>query len=121
LGTLLFICGAGGGFLSETGENMGREMVVTDSRIEVAAGRVLNITLTADGVVVVQNEWDGGLRTWMVPSVAALRWLIYEATAGENTAENLPPLNSIVLEREQVERFQLVARPHEVKTQDKEV
>jgi hypothetical protein len=35
---------------------MGREMVVTDSRIEVAAGRVLNITLTADGVVVVQNE-----------------------------------------------------------------
>jgi hypothetical protein len=26
-------------------------------------------------------------------------------------AENLPPLNSIVLEREQIERFHIVARP----------
>jgi hypothetical protein len=113
LGTLLFICGAGGGFLSETGENMGREMVVTDSRIEVAAGRVLNITLTADGVVVVQNEWDGMLRRWMIPSFETLRWLIYEATAGETPPRiyHLPPLNSIVLEREQVERFHIVARP----------
>jgi hypothetical protein len=102
LGTLLFICGAGGGFLSETGENMGREMVVTDSRIEVAAGRVLNITLTADGVVVVQNEWDGMLRRWMIPSFETLRWLIYEATAGETPPRiyHPPPLNSIVLERE---------------------
>jgi hypothetical protein len=66
-------------------------LVVTGSGIEVAVGRVLSITPTPDGVVIVQNEWDGGLRTWMVPSVAALRWLIYEATAGENTAENLPP------------------------------
>jgi hypothetical protein len=62
--------------------------------------RVLNITPTPDGVVVVQNVWDGRLRTWMISSIATLRWLIYEATAGENAAENLPPLNSIVLERE---------------------
>jgi hypothetical protein len=106
------------GLLSETGENMGREMVVTDSRIEVAAGRVLNITLTADGVVVVQNEWDGMLRRWMIPSFETLRWLIYEATAGETPPRiyHLPPLNSIVLEREQVERFHIVARPYEINT-----
>jgi hypothetical protein len=35
--------------------------------------RVLNITPTPDGVVVVQNEWDGRLRTWMIPSIATLR------------------------------------------------
>jgi hypothetical protein len=35
-------------------------LVVTDSGIEVAVGRVLNITPTPDGVVIVQNEWDGG-------------------------------------------------------------
>jgi hypothetical protein len=51
-------------------------LVVTDSGIEVAVGRVLNITPTPDGIIIVQNEWDGRLRTWMVPSVAALRWLI---------------------------------------------
>jgi hypothetical protein len=45
-----------------------------------------SITPTPDGVVIVQNEWDGGLRTWMVPSVATLRWLIYEATAEETPA-----------------------------------
>jgi hypothetical protein len=74
-------------------------LVVTDSGIEVAVGRVLNITPTPDGVVIVQNEWDGGLRTWMVPSVAALRWLIYEATVGETPPRIYhPPLNSIVLE-----------------------
>jgi hypothetical protein len=66
-------------------------LVVTDSGIEVAVGRVLNITPTPDGVVIVQNEWDARLRTWMIPSIATLRWLIYEATAGENAAENLPP------------------------------
>jgi len=32
-----------------------------------------------------------------------------------------PPLNSIVLEREQVERFHIVARPYEIKTENKEV
>jgi hypothetical protein len=31
--------------------------------------------------VVVQNEWDGRLKTWMIPSIATLRWLIYEAAA----------------------------------------
>jgi hypothetical protein len=66
-------------------------LVVTDSGIEVAVGRVLSITPTPDGVVIVQNEWDGRLRTWMIPSIETLRWLIYEATAGEKTAENLPP------------------------------
>jgi hypothetical protein len=52
--------------------------------------------------VIVQNEWDGRLRTWMIPSFATLRWLIYEATAGETGPRiyHLPPLNSIVLERE---------------------
>jgi hypothetical protein len=46
----------------------------------------------------------GGLRTWMVPSVAALRWLIYEATVGETPLRiyHPPPLNSIVLERERL-------------------
>jgi hypothetical protein len=70
--------------------------------------------------MVVQNEWDGMLRTWMIPSIATLRWLIHEATAGETPARiyHLPPLNSIVLEREQIERFQLVARQYEVKTQN---
>jgi hypothetical protein len=32
-----------------------------------------------------------------------------------------PPLNSIVLERGQVERFHIVARPYEIKTENKEV
>jgi hypothetical protein len=68
--------------------------------------------------MVVQNEWDGRLRTWMVPSVATLRWLIYEVTAGETPPENLSPFNSIVLERVQVERFHIVARPYEIKTQN---
>jgi hypothetical protein len=79
-------------------------LVVTDSGIEIAVGRVLSITPTPDGVVIVQNEWDGGLRTWMVPSVAALRWLIYEATVGETPPGiyHPPPLNSIVLERERL-------------------
>ena len=40
---------------------------------------------------------------------------------GRNAAENLPPLNSIVLEREQIERFHIVARPYEIKTQNEEV
>jgi intein-encoded DNA endonuclease-like protein len=55
--------------------------------------RVLNITPTPDGVVIVQNEWDGRLKTWMIPSVATLRWLIYEATAGETPPRiyHLPP------------------------------
>jgi hypothetical protein len=58
----------------------------------------------------------------MVPSVAALRWLIYEATAGETPPRIYrPPLNSIVLEREQIERFHIVARTYEIKTQNKEV
>jgi hypothetical protein len=98
-------------------------LVVTDSGIEVAVGRVLSITPTPAGVVIVQNEWDGGLRTWMVPSVAALRWLIYEATAGEKPPRiyHPPPLNSIVLEREQIEMFHIVARTYEIKTQNKEV
>jgi hypothetical protein len=79
-------------------------LVVTDSGIEIAVGRVLSITSTPDGVVIVQNEWDGGLRTWMVPSVAALRWLIYEAIVGETPPRiyHPPPLNSIVLERERL-------------------
>jgi hypothetical protein len=34
---------------------------------------------------------------------------------------HLPPLNSIVLERGQVERFHIVARPYEIKTENKEV
>jgi hypothetical protein len=97
-------------------------MVVIDSGIEVAVGRVLSITSTPDGVVIVQNEWDGRLRTWMVPSVATLRWLIHEATVGETPPRiyHLPPLNSIVLKREQIEWFHIVARPYEIKTQNKE-
>jgi hypothetical protein len=77
-------------------------LVVTDSGIEVAVGRVLNITPTPAGVVIVQNEWDGRLRTWMIPFFETLRCLIYEATAGETPPRiyHLPPLNSIVLERE---------------------
>jgi hypothetical protein len=98
-------------------------LVVTDSGIEVAVGRVLSITPTPDGVVVVQNVWDGGLRTWMVPSVAALRWLICEATAGETPPRiyHPPPLNSIVPEREQIERFHIVARTYEIKAQNEGV
>ena len=67
------------GFLSE--RVMGMGLVVTDSGIEVAVGRVLSITPTPDGVVIVQNERDGRLRTWMVPSIATLSWLIHEAKA----------------------------------------
>jgi uncharacterized membrane protein len=82
--------------------------------------QLLNITPTPDGIIIVQNEWDGGLRTWMIPSVATLRWLIYEATAGETPPRiyHPPPLNSIVLERVQVERFHIVARPYEVKADE---
>jgi hypothetical protein len=85
--------------------------------------RVLNITPTADGVVVVQNEWDGRLKTWMIPSIETLRWLIHEATAGETPPRiyHLPPLNSTVLEREQIERFHIVARPYEIKTRNEGV
>jgi hypothetical protein len=85
--------------------------------------RVLNITPTPDGVMVVQNECDGSLRTWMIPSIATLRWLIHEATAGETPPRiyHLPPLNSIVLEREQIESFHIVARPYEIKTQNEVV
>jgi len=36
-------------------------------------------------------------------------------------AENLPPFNSIVLEREQIERFHIVARPYEIKTRNEGV
>jgi hypothetical protein len=59
----------------------------------------------------------------MIPSFETLRWLIHEATAGETPPKihHLPPLNSIVLERERVERFHIVARPYEIKTQNKEV
>jgi hypothetical protein len=47
----------------------------------------------------------------------------YEAAAEETPPKiyHLPPLNSIVLEREQVERFHIVVRPYEVKTQNEEV
>jgi hypothetical protein len=85
--------------------------------------RVLNITPTPDGIIIVQYEWDGRLRTWMIPSFETLRWLIYEATAGETPPRiyHLPPLNSIVLEREQVERLHIVARPYEIKTQNEGV
>ena len=80
---------------------------------------VLNITPTPDGIIIVQNEWDGRLRTWMIPSIETLRWLIYESTAGETPPRiyHLPPLNSIVLEREQIERFHIMAWPYEIKTQ----
>jgi Rad3-related DNA helicase len=62
---------------------------------------VLKITPTPNGIIIVQNEWNGRLRTWMIPSVATLRWLIHEATTGEKPPRiyHLPPLNSIVLER----------------------
>jgi hypothetical protein len=85
--------------------------------------RVLNITPTPDGIIIVQNEWDGRLKTWMIPSIETLRWLIYEATAGETPPRiyHLPPLNSIVLESEQIERFHIVARPYEIKTQNEGV
>jgi hypothetical protein len=89
----------------------GEKMVVTDAGIEVAMERVLNITPTPDGIIIVQNEYDGRLKTWMIPSFKTLRWLIYEATAGENAAENLPPttqLNSPI-EREQIEGFHIMA------------
>jgi hypothetical protein len=85
--------------------------------------RVLNITPTPDGIVVVQNEWDGRLKTWMIPSIETLRWLIHEVTAGETPPRiyHLPPLNSIILEREQIESFHIVARPYEIKTQNEGV
>jgi hypothetical protein len=85
--------------------------------------RVLNITPTPDGIIIVQNEWDGSLRTWMIPSFETLRWLIHEATAGETPPRiyHLPPLNSIVLEREQIERFHIVARTYEIKTRNEGV
>jgi hypothetical protein len=62
--------------------------------------RILNITLTPDGVVIVQNVWDGRLRTWMIPSIETLWCLIYEATVGETPPRIYHQLNSIVLERE---------------------
>jgi hypothetical protein len=40
------------------------------------------------------------LRTWMIPSIATLRCLIYEATVGETPPRIYHQLNSIVLERE---------------------
>jgi len=85
--------------------------------------RVLNITPTPDGIIIVKNEWEGMLKTWMIPSIATLRWLIYEATAGETPPRiyHLPPLNSIVLERGQVGRFHIVARTYEIKTWGEEV
>jgi hypothetical protein len=91
---------------------MGMGLVVTDWGSRWRWGRILNITPTPGGVMVVQNEWDGRLRTWMIPSIETLRCLIYEATAGERGPRiyHPTPLNSIVLEREQVERFHIVAR-----------
>jgi hypothetical protein len=73
--------------------------------------------------MVVQNEWDGSLRTWMIPSFETLRWLIHETTAVETPPRiyHLPPLNSIVLEREQIERFHIMAWPYEIKTQNEVV
>jgi hypothetical protein len=73
--------------------------------------------------VVVQNECDDRLRTWMIPSIETLWCLIYKATVGETPPRiyHLPPLNSTVLERGQVERFHIVARPYEVKTQNEGV
>jgi hypothetical protein len=82
----------------------------------------LNTIPTTDGIIIVQNEWDGRLRTWMIPSIETLRRLIYEATAGETPPRIYhPPPNSIVLEREQIESFHIVARPYEIKTQNEEV
>jgi hypothetical protein len=81
--------------------------------------RVLNITPTPDGIIIVQNECDSRLRTWMIPSIETLWCLIYKATVGETPPRiyHLPPLNSIVLEREQIERFHIMAWPYEIKTQ----
>jgi hypothetical protein len=85
--------------------------------------RVLNITPTPDGRIIVQNEYEGRLKTRIIPSTSTLSWLIYEATAEETPPKiyQLPPLNSIVLEREQVERFHIVVRPYEIKTENEEV
>jgi hypothetical protein len=85
--------------------------------------RALNITPTPDGRIIVQNEYEGRLKTWIIPSASTLRWLIYEATAGETPPRiyHLPPLNAIVIEREQVERFHMIARPYEVKIDSEEV
>ena len=85
--------------------------------------RVLNITPTPDGRIIIQNELDGGLKTWIIPSASRLSWLIYEAAAGETPPRiyHLPPLNAIVLEMEQVERFHMIARPYEVKIDSEEV
>jgi hypothetical protein len=85
--------------------------------------RVLNITQTPDGSVIVQNEYEGRLKTWIIPSTSTLSWLIYEAMAGETPPRiyHLPPLNAIVIEREQVERFHMIARPYEVKIDSEEV
>jgi hypothetical protein len=55
-------------------------------------------------------------------SIETLRRLIYEATAGETPPRIYhPPPNSIVLEREQIERFHIVARTYEIKAQNEEV
>jgi hypothetical protein len=97
-------------------------LVVTDSGIEVAVEGFEHYSDSGRGRDCTERVgW--GLRTWMVPSVATLRWLIYEATAEETPARiyHLPPLNSIVLEKEQVERFHIVARSYEIKTQNEGV
>jgi hypothetical protein len=52
----------------------------------------------------VQNEYEGRLKTWIIPSTSTPSWLIYEATMEETPPKiyQLPPLNAIVLERSHV-------------------
>jgi hypothetical protein len=73
---------------------------------------VLSMTQTLDGRIIMQNECDDRLGSWIIPSFETLSWLIYEETA-EDTPLRIyqPPLNSIVLVRSQV-----IARTCEVKT-----
>jgi hypothetical protein len=76
--------------------------------------RALNITQTPDGRIIVQNEWDDRLGTWIIPSFETLSWLIYEATAEDTLLRiyQLPPLNTIVLEMEQAERSRVRKQRH---------
>jgi hypothetical protein len=53
LGSLLLIYGAGGGSYPKWVKTWGEKMVVADSGIELQWGRILNITPTPGGVMVV--------------------------------------------------------------------
>jgi len=73
LGPLLLICGAGGGFLSETGDE---DVVGGDWFGDRGCGGEGSEHYSDSGRGHNCTERKGWrLGTWMVPSIAALRWL----------------------------------------------